>query len=448
MPADLEQTPDPATHSTLRTSGKNLEIGPVRQATKLIRGGVHREEWTTDPLNRSVVNPPVYHASTVIFPTVASLKYANRDWPHSGLFYGRHGNPTTYALEEAFCALEGADNACVAASGVAATNAAILSIVHSGDHILVTDAVYEPARNFCNRFLKRYGVDTSYFSPTATPDQFATLIRSNTKLVLVETPSSLSFEVTDIPAIAAKAHEKGLKVIMDNSWGPSLFSPFEHGCDISVCSATKYIGGHSDLLMGIVGARDAKTYRAIKRTIVDLGCPPGSNEAYMALRGIRTLGVRLKQHEKNGMTVALWLEGREEVLRVMHPGLESHPQHDIFKRLFKGSTGLFGFQLREGFSQGAVDAMLDGMKLIAMGYSWGGFESLLMHYDINSSRSVDTWKYGDGYGQTMRIHVGLEDVDDVIADLKSGFERLSSYNATTNRTDITSHCCQQGTPLP
>lgn len=427
MSADAPHTPDPSTHSTLRTSGKNLEVGHVGSATKLIHGGVHKEEWTTDPLKRSVVNPPVYHASTVIFPNVASLNFAKTDWPHTGMWYGRHGNPTTFALEEAFCALEGADNACVTASGVAAVNASILAFVKSGDHVLITDAVYDPTRVFCDRFLKRFGVDTTYFSPTCSPDHFATLIRPNTKLALVESPASLSFEVMDIPAIAEKAHARGLKVIVDNTWGPTLFSPFENGCDVSVNAATKYIGGHSDLMMGLIGAIDQETYRAVKQAVVELGCPPGSDDAYLALRGIRTLGVRLKQHEKNGMVVARWLEERDEVIRLMHPALESHPQHEIFKRLFKGSNGLFGFQLREGFSQGAVDAMLDGMKLHAMGYSWGGFESLLMQNNINSCRSVDTWKYGDGYGQTMRIHVGLEDVGDLIADLEAGFERLSSF---------------------
>lgn len=419
--------PDPSTHSTLRTTGKNLEVGPVRPATKLIRGGVHKEEWTTDPLKRSVVNPPVYHASTIVFPDVASLRFATTDWPLTGMWYGRHGNPTTFALEEAFCALEGADNASLTASGVAAVNASILAFVSTGDHVLITDAVYDPTRKFCDFFLKRFGVETTYFSPTCSPDAFAALIRPNTKLALVESPASLSFEVMDIPAIAEKAHERGMKVIIDNTWGPTLFSPFENGCDVSINAATKYLGGHSDLMMGIVGSKDEKTYRAVKQAVIELGCPPGSDDAYLALRGIRTLGVRLKQHEKNAMQVARWLEDREEVIRVMHPALESHPQHALFKRLFKGSNGLFGFQLREGFSQAAVDGMLDGMKLHAMGFSWGGFESLLLQNNINSCRSVDTWKYGDGYGQTMRIHVGLEDVDDLIDDLDAGFERLSSF---------------------
>ncbi|CDF37760.1 Cystathionine beta-lyase METC [Chondrus crispus] len=394
--------------------------------TKLVHGGVHRDEWTTDPLKRSVVNPPVYHSSTVVFPNVAALRFASSDWPFTGMWYGRHGNPTTFALEEAFAALEGADNACLTASGVAAVNAAILAFVKAGDHILMTDAVYEPSRAFCDLFLKRFGVFTTYFSPCVSPDHFATLIRDNTTLVLVESPASLSFEVMDVPAIAEKAHARGLKVLIDNTYGPTLFAPFDNGCDVSINAATKYIAGHSDLMMGIVAAKDPETYRAIKKSVAELGCPPGTDDAYLALRGLRTLGVRLRQHGESGLKIAKWLEQRPEIIRVMHPGLESHPQHHLFKKQFKGSAGLFGFQLKAGFSQKAVDAMLDGMKLHAMGFSWGGFESLLIQNNINSCRTVEQWKYGDGYGQTMRIHVGLEDIADLIADLEQGFERLTS----------------------
>lgn len=430
--------PDPASHSTLRTSGKHHECGDVAIDTKLVHGGVHKDEWTTDPLGRSVVNPPVYHASTVTFPNVAALRFAASDWPFTGMWYGRHGNPTTFALEEAFAVLEGADNACLTSSGVAAVNASLLAFVQSGDHVLITDAVYDPTRAFCDGFLKRFGVETTYFSPSTSPRDLAVMIQDNTKVVLVESPASLSFEVMDVPAIAAAAHERGLKVIIDNTWGPTLFKPFENGCDVSINAATKYIGGHSDLMMGIIGARDPETYRSIKTSVAELGCPPGSDDAYLALRGIRTLGVRLRQHGASGMIIARWLEARPEVKRVMHPGLSSHPQHDLFLKQFSGSAGLFGFQLVGGFSQGAVDAMLDGMRLHTMGFSWGGFESLLMQNNINSVRSIDTWQYGNGFGQTMRIHVGLEDVNDLIADLEDGFARLSAHVPSTRKPIKTS----------
>ncbi|KAI0557238.1 Cystathionine beta-lyase METC [Gracilaria domingensis] len=429
-PPSIQAEPDPSTHSTLRVSGKNLELAHVNMDTRIVHGGVHKDEWTTDPLKRSVVNPPVYHASTVTFPNVAALRFAASDWPFTGMWYGRHGNPTTFALEEAFATLEGADNACITSSGVAAVNASLLAFVQSGDHVLITDAVYDPTRSFCDVFLKRFGVETTYYSPTSSVDQVGELIRENTKLILVESPTSLSFEVMDVPGIAELAHAHKIKVLIDNTWGPTLFSPFEHGCDVSINAATKYIGGHSDLMMGIIAAKDPETYRAVKNSVVQLGCPPGSDDAYLALRGLRTLGVRLRQHEESAMKVAKWLEDRPEVVRVMHPALESHPQHDLFKQQFKGSSGLFGFQLKEGFSQKALDGMLDGMKLHAMGFSWGGFESLLMQTSINSYRTVEKWRYGDGYGQTMRIHVGLEDVNDLIKDLEEGFARLNRLNTS------------------
>jgi cysteine-S-conjugate beta-lyase len=420
--------PDPDSHSTLKQSGKGSALDHYEIDTRIVHGGVHRDEWTTDPLGRSVVNPPVYRASTVTFPDMATLRYAAADYPFTGMWYGRHGNPTTFALEEAFAVLEGADNACLTSSGVAAVNASILAFVKSGDHVLITDACYDPTRSFCDSFLARFGVTTTYYAPTISPDDFAALIQDNSVAALVESPASLSFEVMDIKAVSEQAHARGLKVIVDNTWGPTLFRPFEHGCDVSINAATKYLGGHSDLMMGITSARDNETYRAIKKSVAQLGCPPGSDDAYLVLRGIRTLRVRLKQHGETGLILARWLESRPEVKRVMHPGLESHPQHELFRRQFSGSCGLFGLQLVEGFSREAVDAMLDGMKLFSMGFSWGGFESLIMQTSINSVRTVEKWKYGDGFGQTLRIHAGLEDVNDLIADLNAGFRRLSGHS--------------------
>ena len=416
-------------HSTLRLSGKAAEFAHLKPDTRAVQGGYHPSEWSTDPYGRSVVNPPVYHASTITFPNVATLRFASSDWPFTGMWYGRHGNPTTFALEEAFAALEGADNACLTSSGVAAVNVALLAFVKAGDHILISDACYDPTRDFCDNFLSRFNVSTTYFSPTIDAAQFEELLQDNTKVVLVETPASLSFEITDVRPIAQLAHDRGAKVIADNTWGPTLFRPFEHGCDVSINAATKYIGGHSDLMMGIVAAKDHESYRACKKSLVQLGCPPGPDDAYLALRGLRTLRVRIKRHGASALKIAKWLENRPEVARVMHPALESHPQHKLFRKYFSGSSGLFGFQLQKGYAQGAVDAMIDGMKLHALGFSWGGFESLLMQTKINSVRSVDTWDYIQ-YGQTLRIHSGLEDIDDLIADLEEGFNRLNSFSDT------------------
>lgn len=395
--------------------------------TRVTHGGVHPEEWTTDPLGRSFVNPPTFRGSTITYPTSAALRRSNKDYGFTGITYGRHGNPTTMGLEELFSLMEGADNACLTGSGVAAVNASLLAFVKAGDHVLINDAAYEPTRTFAMTFLKRFGVDTTFFDPTASAEDFDTLFKPTTKVVLLESPASLSFEICDVDAFAEVAHKHGAKVVIDNTWGPTLFRPFDHGCDVSINAATKYLCGHSDVMMGITSGRDNATYRKLKKSVMQLGCPPGPDDAYLVMRGMRTLRVRLAQHEKNGLALARWLEKRPEVKRVMHPGLESHPQHELFKRQFSGSCGLFGLQLVEGFSQEAVDALLDGLKLYSMGYSWGGYESLMMQTDINSARSVKPWKYGDGYGRTLRIHAGLEDIDDLLQDLEAGFDRLNSF---------------------
>lgn len=395
--------------------------------TRLVHGGSHPDEWTTDPLGRTVVNPPVFRASTIMFPSMESIRHAQKDWPLTGLSYGRHGNPTTLALEELFSVIEGADNASLTSSGVAAVNASILAFVKAGDHILITDGAYEPTRTFADRFLKRFGVETTYFDPLSTPEQFDSLFQPRTKVVLLEAPSSLSFEITDVPTFAKISHDHGAKVVIDNTYGPTLFRPLELGCDVSVNAATKYLGGHSDLMMGITASRDNATFRKVKRSVADLGCPPGTDDAYLVIRGIRTLGVRLKQHGETGIALAQWLEGRPEVKRLLHPALESHPQHELFKSMFSAPCGLFGLQLVEGYSQEALEAMMDGFTLFKMGYSWGGYESLIMVTKINQVRSATKFKYGDGYGFTLRIHAGLEDVRDLVKDLEAGFARLNSF---------------------
>lgn len=418
---------DLTSHSTCRSSGKGQTMDEFGMNTRVTHGAAHQDEWTTDPLGRSFVNPPTFRGSTVTYPNSAAIRRALKDYPFEGLTYGRHGNPTTMALEELFSVMEGADNACLTASGVAAVNASLLAFIKSGDHVLITDAAYGPTRDFALGFLKRFGVESTFFDPTASPEDFEALFKPTTKVVLLESPASLSFEVTDVDAYAEVAHRHGAKVVIDNTWGPTLFRPFEHGCDVSVNAATKYLCGHSDVMMGITSARDNATYRKLKKSVMTLGCPPGPDDAYLVMRGMRTLRVRLEQHGKNGLALAEWLEGRPEVIRVMHPGLESHPQHELFKRQFSGSCGLFGLQLVEGYSQEAVDSLLDELKWFSMGYSWGGYESLMMQIDINSMRSVKLWEYGDGYGRTLRIHAGLEDVDDLIRDLEGGFERLNSF---------------------
>ncbi|KAK4532700.1 hypothetical protein CCYA_CCYA13G3557 [Cyanidiococcus yangmingshanensis] len=408
----------PKSHSSLSYTGKGEYTKHMRLDTKTVHAGSHPEEYSTDPYGRTVVNPPVYHASTVLFPTVAAKEYASKDWPLRGFSYGRHGTPTHWALEEAFAALEGGDNACCVSSGVAACNAALLAFLRTGDHVLVADTVYEPTRLFCDRFLARFGVETTYYDPTTPMESLEPLFKSNgrTKVVFVESPGSLSLEVQDIPAVSALAHTRGAVVVMDNTYGPTLFRPFEAGVDVSYNAATKYIGGHSDLMMGLI-ACSRETYRKVKRSVMELGCPPGPDDCYLALRGLRTLTVRLKQHEQNGLVVARWLEARPEVARVIHPLLPSHPQHHLFIRDFRGANGLFTIQLRDMYAPNAVNAFIDSLKLFGLGYSWGGYESLILPIDINAVRSVAKFKYGDGYGPTLRLHVGLEDPHDLCEDL-------------------------------
>ncbi|MCY4550889.1 MAG: cystathionine beta-lyase [Defluviicoccus sp.] len=371
--------------------------------------------------NFGIVNPPVYHASTITHATVAAMREAReRRFEPRVYTYGRHGTPTHSALEEAVAAVEGGERAVCLGSGLAAINAAILAFVETGDHILMADNVYSPARRFCDSFLGRFGVETSYFDP-AIGGGIADLITERTRIVYVESPGSLTFEMTDIPAVAAPAHEAGAVVVMDNTWAAGvLFKPFEHGVDVSVQAATKYIVGHSDVMMGTVTTSEA-LWPKVRQSAADLGANCGPDDVYLALRGLRTLGVRLRQHHENGLILARWLGDRPEVDRVLHPALPDDPGHALWKRDFTGACGLFGVVLRPA-PEAAVAAMLDGMELFSMGASWGGFESLILPTNPAAIRTATTWDRGP----TIRIHAGLEDTGDLIADLERGFERLNA----------------------
>jgi cystathionine beta-lyase len=367
---------------------------------------------------KGFVNPPVVHGSTVLYPTVEDLH------AHRGEFqYGRHGTPTTKALQDALMALEGPQCAGVglAPSGLAAISTALLAVLKAGDHLLVTDSAYRPTRHFCNAILARYGVETSYFDPLIGSG-IAQLFRPNTRAVLVEAPGSQSFEMPDIPAIAAVAHAHGALVIDDNTWATPLFHrSLEQGVDISVQAATKYIGGHSDIMFGTISA-NAAAWPVISETIRLLGICAGPDDVFMALRGLRTLAVRLARHYRAGLDMARWLQGRPEVARVLHPALDSDPGHAIWTRDFTGASGLFSIVLKPR-PQAAVDIMLDTLKLFGMGYSWGGFESLIIPFDCSGYRTATAWNPG---GPTLRLHIGLENVEDLKADLDRGFAALSA----------------------
>jgi cystathionine beta-lyase len=395
------------------SSGDDQGTLPMKIETALVTAGRDTKA------QRGFVNPPVVHGSTVLYPTADDLH------AHRGEFqYGRHGTPTTSALQQALMALEGAQCAGVgiAPSGLAAISTTLLAVLKAGDHLLVCDNVYRPSRNFCNGLLSRYGVETTYFDPMVGSG-ISELLKPNTRAVLVEAPGSQSFEMPDLPAIASAVQAHGAIVIDDNTWATPLFHrSLEQGADISLQAATKYIGGHSDIMFGTISA-NAKTWPAISEAIRLLGVCAGPDDVFLAIRGLRTLAVRLAQHHRSGLEMARWLSQRPEVLRVLHPGLESDPGHAIWKRDFTGASGLFGVVLKP-VSQAAVDAMLNSLKLFGMGYSWGGFESLIIPFDCSGYRTATKWAPG---GPTLRLHIGLENVEDLKADLARGFE---VFNAT------------------
>jgi cysteine-S-conjugate beta-lyase len=385
---------------------------PTKPATRLVTAG-------RDSLGyHGFVNPPVVHASTVLYPSAEDL-VAHR----ARYQYGRRGTPTTEALEIALTELEG--EACAGTalmpSGLSAITTALLSVAGAGDHVLVTDSVYRPTRNFCNGMFKRLGVETTYYDPLIGAG-IGALFKPNTKAVFVEAPGSQSFDMQDIPAIAKVTHDKGAVVLMDNTWAsPLYFRAFEKGVDLSIQAATKYIGGHSDIMFGCVSA-NAATLPALKNTVRELGLSVGPDDVFLALRGLRTLGVRLAHHQESGLYVARWLAQRPEVLRVLHPGLESDPGHAIWKRDFAGASGLFSVVLKPA-NQKAVYAFMNELTLFGMGASWGGFESLVIVFDCTEYRTATKWAPG---GPTLRFHIGLEDVDDLTDDLERGFAAMAA----------------------
>jgi cystathionine beta-lyase len=375
----------------------------------------------SDPKSqKGVVNPPVYRASTVIFPSVQAMKDAEKT-RFDTTYYGVHGTPTTFALEDAMADLEGGYRAVSVSSGLAAVSTALIAYLQAGDHLLMVDSVYGPTRNFCNNTLKRFGVETTYYDPLIGAG-IADLIRPETKIIFTETPGSYTFEIQDIPAITEVAHQQGIKVMIDNTWSAGYyFKPFDHGVDISIQATTKYQAGHADLILGHIIAKTENDWHKIKITTSILGQAISPDAAYLALRGLRTLSVRLEQHQESALTLAHWLETRDEVDTILHPAFASCPGHEIWQRDFTGSCGLFSIVLKD-FSEAQVNAMLDGMDYFAMGFSWGGFESLMVASDPRKIRSATTW---EARGPLLRLHAGQEDVEDLIADLERGFDRLN-----------------------
>jgi cystathionine beta-lyase len=386
----------------------------MKQDTKIIKAGRHPEKC------HGAVNPPVYRFSTIIFPTVKKLLSVTNENKYDETLYGRLGTPTTAALEEAIAELEGGSHCVATPSGVAAITISLLAFLRAGDHLLMTNAAYHAVRDFCEAILPGFGIETTFYNPLLGKD-IASLIRTNTRVIFCESPGSNTFEVQDIPAIVEVAHSNNCVVMLENSWAtPLFFKPLQMGVDISIQAGTKYIVGHSDAMLGTITVSNRENFLRVKDCAAKFGFCLGSEEAYLGLRGLRTLSVRLRQHMENGITLANWLKNCPEVARVMHPALPPDPGYEIWKRDFSGACGLFGIVLRP-CTMARLEAMLDGMNHFSLGYSWGGYESLIlpMRTGIVANRLQD-----EPMEATLRIHAGLEDVEDLISDFEQGFERL------------------------
>ena len=381
------------------------------ETTRLVRAGKPPAELAR------TVGPPIQKGSTVLLPNAAALYDEDRPT------YGRAGLAAQATLMSALAELEGARGVRLFPSGLSAIAGAILAVTKAGDEVLVTDAAYRPTRRFCDRVLARFGVQARYFPPTADPAAVMALVTPATRLIVLESPGSLTFEMQDVRAIAAAARERGVLTLMDNTWGAGLlFKPLAHGIDLSVQALTKYVGGHSDVFMGSAAASDPAIEHALERNIIDFGWSVAPDDAYLMLRGLRTLSTRLARHGASGLEIAAWLADQPEVASVLHPALPGAPGHDLWRRDYSGAAGLFGFVLRP-VSERAVAAFLDRLALFGLGFSWGGFESLAIHCDPQFGvRSIKP----AFEGPVIRVNIGLEDPADLIADLRRGLDALAA----------------------
>lgn len=381
-------------------------------STKLINAGREQAE-----LPIKTINPPLHRASTVLFDCYADMLKANQG-QFDGVEYGTCGMAAQKSFEAAMVELEGAHGCKAFQSGIAAISMVLMAYTGQGDHILICDNVYGPTRNFCDKFLSRYGVETEYL-PSAAGADVADYIRENTRLLFMESPGSNTFEIQDIPAVTKACREKGVVSVIDNTWATPLYlNPFELGVDVSIQSATKYITGHSDILLGTVST-NSESWKKFEQCCGLFEVYASQEDCYQALRGLRTLKVRLKEHEKSALEVAGWLADHEMVESVIHPALKSHPQHELWKRDFKGSSGLFGFTLKGESEDIDHSPFVDSLKLFGLGYSWGGYKSL-----ITGGKFRRTNPFGYAGKTIFRLNIGLEDVEDLKADLEQGLANL------------------------
>ena len=373
---------------------------------------------------RGFVNPPLMRGSTVLSESCADYKARGATRLDQSLIYGVMGGPTHYALEDVVAEIEGGTRCQIVSSGLAAVTTPLLAYLGAGDHVLMPDSVYGPTRRFCDGMLARMGVATTYYAPAAGAAEVQALMQPNTKVLYVESPGSHTFEVQDVPALAAAAHAGGAKVLMDNTWGIHFFQPFQHGVDVSIQALTKYVAGHSDVLLGGITTASDDDWERVRMAALALGQYASPDDCWLALRGVRTMGVRLRQQMQSGIEVAEWFAARPEVLQVLHPALPGAPGHDLWKRDFTGACSLFGVVFLPEFSVAATQAMIDGLELFGIGASWGGYESLALPTTGFQSRSAGT---GTFVGPVARFHIGLEDVADLTADLERGMAVLRAH---------------------
>jgi cystathionine beta-lyase len=383
--------------------------------TRLVTGG-RREAWTG-----AVVNPPVWRASTILFDSVAQLRAAVKRNQDGDFYYGRRGTPTQWSLADALTGLEpGAAGTMLYPSGVAAIAGALLSVIKPGDHVLVADSVYDPTRVFCRQVLAPMGVETTFFDPLIGAG-ISALFRDNTRVIFIESPGSLTFEVQDVPAICAVARGRGVVTMIDNTWAtPLLFPAIAHGVDFTILACTKYVVGHSDVMMGSVTTTDTY-WNDLRKSAQIYGQVVSPDDAALAARGLRTMGVRLQQQGDSALTVARWLQTQPKIRTLLHPAFADCPGHEIWKRDFKGASGLFSFEFTPDVTDAERCAFVDRLRLFGIGFSWGGFESLALPVDPATIRSATTW---EGRGLLVRLHIGLEDPADLIADLRQSLEHV------------------------
>lgn len=397
-------------------------VKEMDEATKIIHAG-------RDPKEQGwMVNPPIYQTSTIVFPKLKDLLYAERGYSNNDLVepyelkYGRYGTQTNFSLEQAIAEIENGYNCFVTSSGAAAVNTALIAFLQKGDHCLLADNVYSPTRGFSEKFLKKFGIETTYYDPRIGSG-ISKLVKKNTKVIFMEAPGSLSFEMQDVDAIVKVAKKKKITTILDNSWASGIyFKPLDHGVDVSVMALTKYINGHSDVVMGSITVQE-ENFRVMYEAFRYMASTAAPFSAYMVQRGLRTSKIRMDHCFKSALDIAKWLEQRDEVKEVLYPALESHPDHEIWKRDFTGAAGLFTVVLKKKHSNEALARMVDKLHYFGMGYSWGGYESLILPVDVTGARSATEWPHGNK--TCLRINIGLEDVEDLKEDLAAGFKRLT-----------------------